>query len=205
MAINAQALARLRALAKSQKFKDVVAVGGGVLAGGAAGIAANSAMNPTKSDKNNQGNQSGTDGESIIPASPAPAASQTPPIGDIKSQVETPSLKGAGDTDPTKYISDLLEKLDPIQARALERNIQAQLILGEAAERSAMAKTREQSARQIELENIKAWRDITQAQINREASIALGMSDIAFRATQANPGVLAALAPFAQAGVSAFK
>ena len=205
MAINVNALARLRALAKSQKFKDIAAAGGGGLVGGAIGVASNSAMNPTKSDKNNQGNQSGTNGESIIPASPAPAATQTPSITGVKEAVETPSLKGAGEMDPTKYVSDLLEKLDPIQARALERNIQAQLILGEAAERSAMAKTREQSARQIELENIKAWRGITEAQINREASIALNMSEIAFRATQANPGVLTALAPFAQAGVSAFK
>lgn len=207
MAVNVAGLARLRALAKSQKFRDVAAAGGGALVGGTTGVMANSAMSPTKSDKNNEGNLSGTNGD------PAASGSQvTPPEGvksptpaEIKTQVETPPLKGAGETDYMKDIRALLEGLDPIQARALERNVAAQIALTRETERTALAKSRELSARQIELENIKAWRGITEAQINREAQMALGLADVAYRATQANPATLAGLAPIAKLGAEAFK
>lgn len=202
MAINTALLAKL----KSAKFKDIVAAGAGAATGMGIGVMTNAGMNPTKSDKNNQGNQSGTDGDVLAPAPmPAPAATNAPSPGEMRSQVETPSLKGAGETDIISQLPKIFESLDPVQARALERNIQAQLIMTEATERAALAKSREKSARDIELQNIQAWRDITTAQINREAAMGLGMAEIAFRATQANPGVLTALAPFAQAGVSAFK
>lgn len=207
MSVNVSALARLRALAKSQKFRDVAAAGGGALVGGVAGTMANSSMSPTKSDKNNEGNLSGTNGETFSPdtQAPTPGGPTSPQPEEIKKQVETPSLKGAGETDYMKDISKLIEGLDPIQARALERNVAAQIALTRESERAALTKSRELSARQIELENIRAWRGITEAQINREAQMALGLADVAYRATQANPATLAGLAPIARLGAEAFK
>ena len=197
MAINTALLAKLKAL-KFKDAKDAIAAGSGALVGVGIGVTSNAGMNPTKSDKNNQGNQAGTQGDTLISSPPSATNAPSP-------DKKTPSLKGAGETDIIFQLPKLYEALDPLQARALERNIQAQLIMTEATERTALAKTREKSARDIELQNIQAWRDITTAQINRDAAMGLGMAEIAFRATQANPGVLTALAPFAQAGVSAFK
>lgn len=207
MAINFPALTRLQALAKSQKFKDIVAAGGGAAVGATVGIMGNSAMSPTKSDKNNQGNLSGTDGSPAAPSAPlpSPAGLTSPTPSEIKTEVETPSLKGAGESDYMKDIEDLLGRLDPIQAKALERNVAAQIALTRESERAALTKSRELSARQIELENIRAWRGITEAQINRETQMALSLADIAYRATQANPATLAGLAPLARVGAEAFK
>jgi len=207
MAINFPALTRLQALAKSQKFKDIVAAGGGVAVGATVGIMGNSAMSPTKSDKNNQGNLSGTDGSPAAPSAPlpSPAGLTSPTPSDIKREVGTSSLEGAGEGDPSKIIKDLLGELGPFYTGKLQGDTAATLAVLRETEKSALAKSRELSARQIELENIRAWRGITEAQINRETQMALSLADIAYRATQANPATLAGLAPLARVGAESFK
>lgn len=149
------------------------------------------------------------------PALPAPQPgmpSYTPPAGsatDVPSSkesaesVERPGPAGTGKMNMDEILK-LYKYLEESGERATRRDVEAQLILQRATEDIGMKKTLEQSRRQIELENIKAWRDITAKQYEANAAIGLGMAEIAYRATQPNPGVLAATQAFARTGMEAF-
>lgn len=177
---------------------------GGV--GLATGLTA-AALSPTTDSDNNKGNQAAVDqttgGSMDLP--PGTSSSTTPEASADKSK--TPPITDAGKTDFLKDLTlkELLALTEATGERATERNVRAQLILNRAAEEAALRKSRELSAREIEKANINAWRDITAKQYEANAAIGLGMAEIAYRATQANPGVLAATQQFARTGMEAFK
>ena len=75
----------------------------------------------------------------------------------------------------------------------------------EIAKQAAMDKMREKTARDIELQNIQAWRDITKAQIDREAQITSNLLNVAYIANTPNANVLSALAGPTQAAIGAFQ
>jgi len=80
-------------------------------------------------------------------------------------------------------------------------------IVSQNAERSAMAKTEANTARQIELSNIDAWRAITQTKINANAAIAAANAAAMTAAQRPDAGYMnaasqlfqAAAAPYARA------
>lgn len=74
----------------------------------------------------------------------------------------------------------------------------------QVAEQSALERMRSKTARDIELQTIDAWQKITQAQINKDAMIGLGMMNLAYTAGMPNPNVLQAGASFASQGRAGF-
>lgn len=74
----------------------------------------------------------------------------------------------------------------------------------ELARQAGMEQTRELSRRKIESDTIAAWQGITQAQINANAQIGLGMMNLAYSAGVPNPNVLQAGASLAGQGRSGF-
>ena len=69
---------------------------------------------------------------------------------------------------------------------------------------AGMEQTRELTRRKIEGDTISAWRGITEAQINRDTALGLGMMQLAYTAGMPNPNVLQAGASFAAQGRSGF-
>jgi len=134
------------------------------------------------------------------------AGTQPPSSKDSADSVNKPGPTGMGELK--EFYRDILPGLvsmyEQTGERATARDVRAQLALLEATEKIGLEKTLEQSRRQVELENIKAWRDITTAQYNANAQMGLGLAEIAYRATQPNPGVLTATQGFARAGMEAF-
>lgn len=192
---NSALLARL----KASIFKNRGALGAGAagaVTGAVVGVATGGSMRPTKPDENNQGNRSIT---------PPPVTPTTPTPSDIRSQIETPPLTGTGDTDIGKVLTQVLPLITKARREGSEISLNEMLTLLNATEQAGIQKSRELTARQIELENIKSWKEITTAQINRDTALNLGLADIGFRATQANPGTLSSLVTASQVGVSAFK
>ncbi len=72
------------------------------------------------------------------------------------------------------------------------------------ASQAGMEKMRESTARQIELQTINAWQNITQAQINRDTAIGLGLMNLGYRGASVNPDVLQAGAAVAGQGRAGF-
>lgn len=73
-----------------------------------------------------------------------------------------------------------------------------------AYQRGQMEQTRELTRRQIESDTIKAWQGITQAEINRDTAMGLGMMQIAYQSGMPNPNTLSAAANFAAQGRAGF-
>ncbi len=69
---------------------------------------------------------------------------------------------------------------------------------------AGMEQTRELTRRKIEGDTIAAWRGITEAQINRDATLGLGMMQLAYTAGMPNPNVLQGGAALAAQGRSSF-
>lgn len=69
---------------------------------------------------------------------------------------------------------------------------------------AGIEQTRELTRRKIEGDTIAAWRGITEAQINRDATLGLGMMQLAFTAGMPNPNVLQGGAALAGQGRSSF-
>lgn len=74
----------------------------------------------------------------------------------------------------------------------------------ELARLAGMEQTRELTRRKIEGDTISAWRGITEAQINRDTALGLGMMQMAYTSGMPNPNVLQAGASFAQRGAAGF-
>lgn len=72
------------------------------------------------------------------------------------------------------------------------------------AEQAGLEKMRQKTARDIELQTINAWQGITQAQINRDAMLGLGMMNLAYTAGMPNPNVLQGGASLAGQGRASF-
>jgi len=73
-----------------------------------------------------------------------------------------------------------------------------------AYQQGAMNQTRELTRRQIESDTIKAWKGITEAEINRDTAIGLGMMQIAYQSGMPNPNQLTAAANFVAQGRGGF-
>ena len=74
----------------------------------------------------------------------------------------------------------------------------------ELSRQAGMEQTRELTRRKIEGDTINAWKGITEAQINANAQIGLGMMNLAYTAGMPNPNVLQGGAALAGQGRSSF-
>lgn len=72
------------------------------------------------------------------------------------------------------------------------------------AEQAGLEKMREKTARDIELQTISAWQGITQAQINRDTALGLGMQQLAYTSGMPNPNILNAAAGLVGQGRAGF-
>ena len=112
----------------------------------------------------------------------------------------------AQQTAQTELQKDILEAAtDPDLLREAE-GIRTQNKLEQIAayQRGQMEQTRELTRRQIESDTIKAWQGITQAEINRDTAMGLGMMQIAYQSGMPNPNTLSAAANFAAQGRAGF-
>lgn len=92
---------------------------------------------------------------------------------------------------------ELIEKIDDIRTENKLTQIAAY-------QQGAMNQTRELTRRQIESDTIKAWKGITEAEINRDTAIGLGMMQIAYQSGMPNPNQLTAAANFVAQGRGGF-
>jgi len=95
-------------------------------------------------------------------------------------------------TDPTLYAQ---------RAAVDQANYERMQELGRIA---GMEQTRELTRRKIEGDTISAWRGITEAQIDANAKLGLGMMNLAYTAGMPNPNVLQGGASLAGQGRSSF-
>ena len=124
-----------------------------------------------------------------------------------------PAQKEPGDTrtEPTERAQDTLESYQERIARAIERlaDPDVRIRLDEAAlgrELQLADKYGELARRRdIEMQNIRSWQAIQQAQINRDALMAASMMNTAFLAHTPNASIVQALQGPMQVAAQAFK
>lgn len=163
-----------------------------------------------------QGKKEDEGGASRPPSSQPPADQNPPRPADTGSN--TPSLPTQQPIPPGGVsgagLPALLETLIKLQTQEAEAareyypekariDLETYRQQAEIAERAGMEKMREKTARDIELQTIGAWQNITQAQINRDTAMGLGMMQLAYTAGMPNPNILqgaASLAAQARAG-----
>lgn len=99
----------------------------------------------------------------------------------------------------------LLKTLDPeLFRQRQEAQTQAKIAEAQVLQQGAMEKTQEVTRREIEKQTIQAWQGITQAEINRDTAMGLGMMSLAYGTALPNPKVMQAAANFVTAGQSGF-
>ncbi len=76
--------------------------------------------------------------------------------------------------------------------------------MAEISREAALDKMREKTARDVELGTINAWRSVTEAQINRETALAVGMMSLSATLGMPNPHVLQQTQAIIAKGVSAY-
>ena len=110
-------------------------------------------------------------------------------------------------SDASKLLADYLTKtLDPELFRERqEAQTQAKIAEARVMAEGAMDKTREVTRREVEKQTISAWQGITQAEINRDAAMGLGMMSLAYGTALPNPQVMQAAASMVQQGGAGFK
>jgi hypothetical protein len=84
-------------------------------------------------------------------------------------------------------------------------NLDTYAAQSEIAQQAAMEKTRENTARQIELQNLRSWEAITRAEIDRERAMAQALMSTAYIAGTPNANVLSALAGPVASAIGAFQ
>lgn len=162
-----------------------------------------------------KGDQKGSDGSTQPPSSKPPAQPAGPPAPtsntpDLPPQQPIPPGGASGAGLPA--LLETLIKLQTQEAEAARKyypekaqiDIETYRQQSEIAERAGMEKMREKTARDIELQTISAWQNITQAQINRDTAMGLGMMNLAYAAGVPNPNVLQAGASLASQGRAGF-
>ena len=77
---------------------------------------------------------------------------------------------------------------------------QAKIAEAEALQRGAMEKMEEKTRRDIETNTISAWQGITQAEINKDAALGLGMMSIAYSTGIPQPALMQSAANIVQQG-----
>lgn len=143
---------------------------------------------------------------------PGGSSDQTPGYRPTDEQSKVP---GAGGGDPlTEILREYLKQTaieraqlaDPEYQRGLsDIQVDAYRRMADVAQQAAMEKSRERSRREIELQNMKSWADITRAQIDKEARLAESLARTAYIAHTPNANILSALAPTVQQATAAYK
>ena len=128
--------------------------------------------------------------------------------------LDKPASKGAdstniaGQTQKPPIISPDLERIqDKNIAALLERealNFARQQQIASQYDRSAQEKSRLNTQRQVELENIKAWRDISQTQIESQTRSAALYASLMSALQQPNVNFMGALSEAFNAGAAPF-
>ena len=108
--------------------------------------------------------------------------------------------------DQTAALNEyLLKTLDPeLFRQRQEAQTQAKIAEAQVLQQGAMEKTQEVTRREIEKQTIQAWQGITQAEINRDTAMGLGMMSLAYGTALPNPKVMQAAANFVTAGQAGF-
>jgi hypothetical protein len=110
-------------------------------------------------------------------------------------------LKGSNELQAKIALANLDPRLYADRASIDQANWERSQELNRIA---GMEQTRELTRRKIEGDTIAAWRGITEAQINRDATLGLGMMQLAYTAGMPNPNVLQGGASLAGQGRSSF-
>ena len=146
------------------------------------------------------------------PAGKTPPASTTTESSTDNSPKQQPVPPGGASGAGLPALLETLIKLQTQEAEAARKyypekariDIETYRQQADIAERAGMEKMREKTARDIELQTINAWQNITQAQINRDTAMGLGMMNLAYAAGVPNPNVLQAGASLAGQGRAGF-
>jgi hypothetical protein len=141
------------------------------------------------------------------PPPPTPPASTTP---DLPAQQPVPPGGASGASLPA-----LLEAIIKLQEQEAQRareyypekariDLETYRQQADIAERAGLEKMREKTARDLELQTIAAWQNITQAQLQRDTAMGLGMMNLAYQSGMPNSNILQASAALAQQGSASF-
>jgi hypothetical protein len=111
---------------------------------------------------------------------------------------------GKETANPNFDLREIIRENYDRMAANQETNWERMQLASQDAQRSAMAKTEANTARQIELENIRAWRDITQAKITTNAAIAAATAAAMTAAQRPDAGYMNAAAQLFQASAAPY-
>lgn len=151
------------------------------------------------------------DRRSVLPPIAPPAEPKAPTAGSVigtadKTQNRGSLERASGDPRLDQLYALIKEQADPERRRILlEQNAEFQERLQKLSTEQGLAKQQELTARQVELENIKAWRDITSTAYQANAMMAANLANTAYIAATPNANVLSALSNAVNIGASAFK
>lgn len=113
-------------------------------------------------------------------------------------QAETNRSNQASETNEAKLYD---AAIDPIKiAQRQDIYTQAKIAEAEALQRGAMEKSEEKTRRDVELGTISAWQGITQAEINKDTALGLGMMSIAYSTGIPQPALMQSAANIVQQG-----
>jgi hypothetical protein len=121
--------------------------------------------------------------------------------GQAQASALLEQLKGSNELQAKIALANLDPRLYAERAAIDQANWERSQELNRIA---GMEQTRELTRRKIEGDVIGAWRGITEAQINRDATLGLGMMQLAYTAGMPNPNVLQGGAVLAGQGRSSF-
>lgn len=121
--------------------------------------------------------------------------------GEAQAAALLEQLRGANELQAKIALANLDPSLYAERASIDQANWERSQELNRIA---GMEQTRELTRRKIEGDVIGAWRGITEAQINRDATLGLGMMQLAYTAGMPNPNVLQGGAALAGQGRSSF-
>jgi hypothetical protein len=142
-----------------------------------------------------------------------PPVSQDPKLPTVGETTAPAKQQDRGELERAgrdKGIQDLLAQIgkqsDPAyRAEIIRQNLEAQRTLGEETTENYLRKQAIVNAGRVEQENVKAWRDITTAQYNRDATLAMAMAQTAYLAATPNVSVMEALNAATKAGAAPFQ
>ena len=113
-------------------------------------------------------------------------------------QVETNRSNRAQEASEASLIN---AAIDPrLIAQRQDIFTQAKIAEAEALQRGAMEKMEEKTRRDVEVGTISAWQGITQAEINKDAALGLGMMSIAYSTGIPQPALMQSAANIVQQG-----
>jgi len=117
-------------------------------------------------------------------------------------QVETNRSNRAQEASEASLIN---AAIDPrLIAQRQDIFTQAKIAEAEALQRGAMEKMEEKTRRDVELGTISAWQGITQAEINKDAALGLGMMSIAYSTGIPQPALMQSAANIVQQGRASY-